>query len=97
MLLDQFSYQSVSCSYVHEILDNFSLRKAVGVDGISPLLLMHATPVVAEEITQLINYLIMNQSWSTEWKNGNPTPERKEKKTIVLFTFLLPFLKYMRS
>jgi len=34
-------------------------RKAVGVDGSSPRLLRVATPVLAEEITQLINYGIL--------------------------------------
>ena len=39
MLLDQFVFQPVSCSYVREILVNLNPRKAVGVDGISPRLL----------------------------------------------------------
>ena len=37
-----------------------------------------AAPVLTEEITQLINYLIMNQSWPTEWKSGNLTPVFKK-------------------
>ena len=69
-MLDLFVFQPVSCGYVREILDNLNPRKAVVVDGISPRLLRLAAPILAEEITQLIHYLIMNQSWPTEWKSG---------------------------
>lgn len=48
------------------------------MDGISPRLLRLAAPVLAEEITQLINCLIINQSWPTEGKSGNLTPEFKK-------------------
>lgn len=77
-LLDQFVFQHVSCSYVRQVLGNLNPRKAVGVDRISPRLLRLAAPILTEEITQLINYLIMNQSWPTEWKSGNLTPVKDE-------------------
>lgn len=70
MLLDQFVFQPVSCGYVRQILDNLNPRKAVGVDGISPRLLRLAAPILTEEIIQLINYLIMNQSWLPNGRVG---------------------------
>ena len=70
MLLD-LTFQPVSCSYVREILANLNPLEAVSVDGISPRLLRLASPILAEDVTQLINYLIFNQSWPTEWKSGN--------------------------
>ena len=63
-----------------EILDNLNPRKAVGADGISPRLLRLSAPVMAEEITRLINFLIANRSWPDEWKCGNLTPVFKKDK-----------------
>ena len=68
-----FTFKPVSSSYVKEILDNLSPRKTVGADGISPHLLRLSAPVMAEEITRLINVLIANRSWPDEWKWGNLT------------------------
>ena len=48
------------------ILDNLNPRKAVGADGISLRLLRLLAPVMAEEITRLINFLIANRSWPDE-------------------------------
>ena len=68
-----FTFKPVSSSYVKEILDNLNPREAVGADGISPHLLRPSAPVMAEEITRLINFLIANRSWPDEWKWGNLT------------------------
>ena len=67
-----FTFEPVRSSYVKEILDILYPRKAV--DGISPCLLRLSAPVMAEEITRLINFLIANRSWPDEWKCGNLTP-----------------------
>ena len=73
-----FIFEPVSSSYVKEILDNLNPRKAVGANGISPRLLRLSAPVMAEEITRLINFLIANLSWPDEWKCGNLTPVFKK-------------------
>ena len=76
-----FTFEPVSSSYVKEILDNLNPRKAVGADAISPRFLRLSAPVMAEEITRLINFLIANCSWPDEWNCGNLTPvfKRYEK------------------
>ena len=58
-----FTFEPVSSSYVKEILDNLNPRKEVGADDISPRLLRLTAPVMAEEITRLINFFIANRSW----------------------------------
>ena len=67
------SQQKMNVCYVKEILDNLNPRKAVGADGISPRLLRLSAPVMAEEITRLINFLIVKtdsaQSSSNRCKN----------------------------
>ena len=73
-----FTFELVSSSYVKEILDNLNPRKAVGADGISPHLLRLSAPVMAEEITRLIKFLIANRSWPDEWKCVNLTPVFKK-------------------
>ena len=61
-----------------EILENLNPPKAVGEDGISLRLLRLSAPVMTEEITRLINFLIANRSWPNEWKCGNLTPVFKK-------------------
>jgi len=58
-----FTFEPVSSIYVKEILDNLNPRKEVGADGISPRLLRLTAPVMAEEITRLINFFIANRPW----------------------------------
>ena len=77
-VLDSFSFEPVSSSHVRGILDHLNLRKAVGVDGISPRLLRLSAPVLADEIAKLINYLIASGIWPFEWKCGNLTPVFKK-------------------
>ena len=63
-----FTFEPVSSSYVKEILDNLNARKTAGAEGISSLLLRLSAPVMAEEITRLINFLIANRSWPDKWR-----------------------------
>ena len=68
-----FTFELVSSTYVKEIPENLNPRKAVGAYGISPRLLRLPAPVMAKEITRLINFLSANRSWPNEWKCGNLT------------------------
>ena len=68
-----FTFELVSSTYVKEIPENLNPRKAVGAYGISPRLLRLPAPVMAKEITRLINFLSANRSWPNEWKRGNLT------------------------
>ena len=47
----EFNCSPVSNSYIRNILDHFNLRKAGGVDGISPRILRLGSPVLAEKVT----------------------------------------------
>ena len=98
MLEHPFTFEPVSSSYVKEILDNLNPRKAVGADGISLRLLRLSAPVMAEEITRLIHFLIDNRSWPDEWKCGNLTPvfkklEDTRKENYRPMSFLTAFSK----
>ena len=76
----------------------------MGVDGISPRLLRLSTPVLAEEVTKLIDYFIINHTWPLEWECSNITPvfkkqdsykarvQRELRDSIVLFQFRLTAL-----
>ena len=97
-----FTFEPVSSSYAKEILDNLNPWKAVGADGISLRLLRLSGPVMAEEITRLINFLIANRSWPGKWKCGNLTPCSRrvrtcEKRTIALCRSLRRRQRSMRK
>ena len=70
----EFNYSPVSTSYICNILDHLNPRKAVGVDGISPRILRLGSPVLAEKVTNLINFCILNRSLPSEWKQAHLTP-----------------------
>ena len=70
----EFNYSPVSTSYIRNILDHLNPRKAVGVDGISPRILRLGSPVLAEKVTKLINFCILNRSLPSEWKQARLTP-----------------------
>ena len=50
----EFNYSPISTSYIRNILDHLSPRKAVGVDGISPRILRLGSPnitiILAEKV-----------------------------------------------
>ena len=69
----EFNYSPVSISYIRNILDHLNPRKAVGVDGISPRILRLGSPVLAEKVTKLINFYILNRSLPSEWKQARLT------------------------
>ena len=70
----EFDYSPVSTSHIYNILDHLNPRKAVGVDGISPRILRLGSPVLAEKVTKLINFCILNRSLPSEWKQAPLTP-----------------------
>ena len=59
------------CQTLWIILDNLNPRNAVGAHGISPRLLRLSQPIMAEEITRLINVLIANRSWPDDTRSSN--------------------------
>ena len=75
----EFNYSLVSTSYIRNILDHLNPRKAVGVDGISPRILRLGSPVLAEEVTKLINFFIVNRSLPSEWKQAHLAPVFKRR------------------
>ena len=58
----EFNYSPVSTSYIRSILDHLNSKKAVGVDGISQRILRLESPALAEKVTNLINFCILNRS-----------------------------------
>ena len=70
----EFDYSPVSTSHIYNILDHLNPRRAVGVDGISPRILRLGSPVLAEEVTKLISFYILNRSLPSEWKQARLTP-----------------------
>ena len=70
----EFNYSPVSTSYICNIFDHLNPTKAVGVDGISPRILRLGSLFLAEKVTKLINFYILNRSLPSEWKQARLTP-----------------------
>ena len=54
-------------------MDHLNPRKEVGVDGISPRIFRLGSPVLAEKVTKLTNFYILNRSSPSEWKEARVT------------------------
>ena len=86
----EFNYSPVSTSYIRNILDHLNPRKAVGVDGISPRILRLGSPVLAEKVTKLISFYILNRSLPSEWTQARLTPffKRNIDRPVSILTSL---------
>ena len=73
----EFNYSPVSTSYIRHILDHLNQKKAVGGDSISPRILRLGSSVLAEKVTNLINFCILSCSLPFEWKQARLTPAFK--------------------
>lgn len=75
----RFQFAPVKVSYIGEILVNLNPRKAIGCDKISQRLLRLSSPLIAEPVTCLINYFIINRQWPTVWKSSDVVPVFKKE------------------
>ena len=74
----QFNFVQITEDYIKTILINLDPTKSVGCDNISQRLLRLASPVIAEPLTKMINFFIVNRAWPIVWRSSNVAPVYKK-------------------
>ena len=65
---DQFSFNTVECSQVKDIVNSIPNKKAPGIDKVSPRFIKESLPTVVPSITSIINASLRSRVFPTSWK-----------------------------
>jgi hypothetical protein len=77
------NFQPIDESFVSKHISKLNVKKATGIDGISPKLLHYAKSVVTKAITNLINLSLSKSKFSRLIENC-PSGTRLQKNNSVL-------------
>ena len=65
---DQFSFTTVECSQVKDIVNSIPNKKAPGIDKVSPRFIKESLPTMVPSITSIINASLRSRVFPTSWK-----------------------------
>ena len=65
---DEFSFTTVECSKVKDIVNSIPNKKAPGIDKVSPRLIKESLPIIVLSITSIINASLTSGVFPTSWK-----------------------------
>jgi hypothetical protein len=77
-----FKFRKTTTKFVSEQIDKIGLRKATGVDGISPKLIRLAKPALVGPLTDLINMSISSGTFPDRLKEAQVTPVFKKNDPL---------------
>ena len=83
-----FQFNPVSTDYISNLLQNIDVRKTSRPDGVTPLLVKKASPVIVNHTTKLFNHCISTSTWPKDWKLANVKPVYR-MKTLTNATTVL--------
>jgi hypothetical protein len=69
LLENSFSFSSVNPDFVEKRINKINVKKATGIDGISPKLLHFAKPIIVKPLTDIVNYQYQYQLSPTVLRN----------------------------
>ena len=73
------NFQPIDESFVSKHISKINVKKATGIDGISPKLLHYAKPVVTKLITNLVNLSLSKSIFPDSLKISQVAPVHKKK------------------
>ena len=73
----KFQFNPASTGYISDLLQSIDIKKSSGPDGVTPLLVKKASPVLVNNVTKLFDYCISIPTWPKDWKLANVTPVYK--------------------
>ena len=82
---DNFAFKTVSESEVFKLIKSLDAKKAIGVDGIPPLILKLSAEILSKSLTKIINQSISENNFPSSLKKASILPffkknERSDKK-----------------
>jgi hypothetical protein len=69
LLENSFCFSSVNPDFVEKRINKINVKKATGIDGISPKLLHFAKPIIVKPLTDIVNYQYQYQLSPTVLRN----------------------------
>ncbi|KAL9950201.1 hypothetical protein ACROYT_G042672 [Oculina patagonica] len=79
-----FSFSTVSSSYIETLLGKIKSNKSCGPDNIMPKILKLSAPSLASPLSKLLNHCIRTSTWPAQWKLSNVTPVfKKDDASLV--------------
>ena len=74
----EFNFIHVSVDSVYKLLATLDPKKSSGPDGLSPRILKAASSAIFKSLTAIINKIIDDSCWPSEWKKSNVVPVFKK-------------------
>lgn len=79
---NSFSFSQVDEDFVRKRLNKINVKKATGIDGISPKLLSFAKPVILRPLTELINMSLSSSVFPDQLKVAQVAPIHKKNSVL---------------
>jgi hypothetical protein len=82
LLENSFSFSSIYPDFVEKRINKINVRKATGIDGISPKLLHFAKPIIVKPLTDIVNLSISTSTFPDRLKEAQVAPIHKKNSVL---------------
>ena len=69
--MSKLDFQPITEDFVSKRISKINVKKATGIDGISPKLLHHAKPMIVKPITDLVNLSLSTSTFPNSLKTAH--------------------------
>jgi hypothetical protein len=80
---NSFSFSSINPDFVEKCINKINVKKATGIDGISPKLLHFAKPIIVKPLTDVVNLSISTSTFPDRLKEAQVAPIHKKNSVLV--------------
>lgn len=77
--MSKLDFQPITEDFVSKRISKINVKKATGIDGISPKLLHHANPMIVKPITDLVNLSLSISTFPDSLKTAQVASIHKKK------------------
>lgn len=82
MALKFFSFSEIDEKFVGKRISKINVKKATGIDGISPKLLHFVKPVITKPSTKIVNLAITSSTFPARLKEAQVEPVHKKYSVL---------------
>lgn len=82
LLENSFSFSSINPDFVEKRINKINVKKATGIDGISPKLLHFAKPIIVKPLTDIVNLSISTSTFPDRLKEAQVAPIHKKNSVL---------------
>ena len=82
LLENSFSFSSINPDFVEKRINKINVKKATGIDGISPKLLHFAKPIIVKPLTDIVNLSISTSTFPDGLNEAQVDPIHKNNSVL---------------